>query len=144
MSNDYDDDTNLSDSELVRKLRGVIKDLQKENGTLSSQVEEFKATVRTKTLSDAIAAKNLNPKIAALVPKDLADDQLDDWLTEYGDVFGGPPAAQQQDANAATAAEATRMAQVEAGASHAIAGDLVSRINQAESWDELQAILQSS
>lgn len=144
MSNDYDDD-NLTDSELVRKLRGVIKDLQKEKDTLSSQVEDYKASIRTRTLSEQIAARNLNPKIAALVPKDLDDAALDEWLTEFGDVFGGPAAAPQaQDANAATAAEATRMALVEAGASPAVAGDLVSRINQANSWEELQAILQSS
>lgn len=146
MSN-YDDDDLYEDreSDVPKKLRAVIKELEKERDALKNEVGTLKASTRQRTLAEEIAKRNLNPKIAALVPKDLEDDALDSWLDEYGDVFGsgGQPAAVQDDRTAAAAAETRRMDQAEHGSAPANPGDLLSAINQASNMDELMAALKS-
>jgi hypothetical protein len=141
---DYEyDDENTSD--LPKELRSIIKALKAENAALTTEVGSLRGETRKRTLAEEIAKRNLNPKIAGLVPKDLGDDALDEWLTEYGDVFGaGAPAVNQPDPNAAQAAEASRQATAFQGAPSGDPGDLLTRINAAENWDELQAVLKSA
>lgn len=90
---EFDGEENSKPDNTPKGLRAHAKKLEKENAEFRRQLEEFQASTRKAALSDAIKAKNLNPKIAALVPKDVATDKLDEWLTEYGDVFGAaaPP-----------------------------------------------------
>lgn len=142
MSDEY---SNLdpNDPDLVKKLRGIIDLKDKSIKELSTKVESFEVKERTTTLASKIEARGLNPKIAALaLATGLKDDDLDNWLTEYADVFGGPTPV-QGDPNAADAAEAARMAAVQQGAILGNPGDLLTRINSANNWDELNAALKS-
>jgi ribosomal protein L12E/L44/L45/RPP1/RPP2 len=144
MSNTDFDSLDRDDPDLFKKMRKMIEERDSKISDLSSRVSTYEAKERTSTLAEKIAAKNLNPKIAALVPKDLSDEDLDTWLNEYGDLFGVPAApAQQEDPNAAIAAEAQRQALAMQGAQSAMPGDAMSRIASAENWDELQAVLKS-
>jgi hypothetical protein len=142
MSTEYDN-LDPNDPELVKKLRAIIDSKDKSIKELSTENEKFKGEKRTTTLAEKISAKGLNPKIAGIVPKDLGDDDLDSWLTEYAEVFGGPSAGEQQDPNAAVAAEATRMALAQEGSSSGNPGDPLTRIQGAQNWDQLNAVLKS-
>lgn len=142
MSNEYDGNED-QDTPLVKKLRDELKSRDKLIEGLTTKVGEFESAMRKQTLAQVIESKGLNPKIAGIVPKDLQDDALDEWLTEYAEVFGGPTAGSQQDPNAAVAAEASRMAMAQQGASSGNPGDPLTRINEAQNWDELNAVLKA-
>lgn len=89
---DYDalTDDQDSDSQLVKDLRAQIKSLGSENKTLKTENETFKVEKRTASVADILKAKSINPKVAALIPSDVAADEgsVDKWLEEWGDVFG--------------------------------------------------------
>lgn len=133
-----------SDPGLPGKLRDIIDALTAEKKNLLAENAALKAEKRTTTLGQKIAERGLNPKIADFVPADITDDGLDDWLGQYGEVFGvGQPAAQQQEADPAFVGEARRQAEALQGASQGTPGDPLARIASAQNWDELQAVLKS-
>ena len=134
----FDEDNDSAD--LPKKLRAKIKELQKERDEYAEKFAAFEEKERQGSLASALQSKGFNPKIAAFVPKDATTPEaLDEWLNEFGDVFGGQPQAQQ--AQPAQAAEANRMAIAEQGASQAPPADIMARIEGAENMDELMAAL---
>lgn len=135
---DYDDDDDLNDSELPKKLRAVIKELKKENAELHDKYSTLQKETRTRSVQEQITARGLNPKVAALIPQDA---DVEEWLNEYGDVLGFAQsnADAEQDAQPA---ETRRMAQAEAGSSPAT-GDILAAINAAENMDELMAAIRA-
>lgn len=136
---EYDeDDIDVSDSELPKKLRAVIKELKKENADLVGKYESLQKETRSRAVQEQITARGLNPKVAALIP---ADADVDEWLNEYGDVLGfaQPNTDPEQEAQAV---ETRRMAQAEQGASPG-QGDIMAAINNAENMDELMAAIRA-
>lgn len=142
----YTDSEN--DSKLVKDLRAQLKekaDLLKE---LENQVNTLKAGERKRTLSETLQARGLNPKIAAFVPNDIEGDAIDEWLSEYGDVFGvqvgEAPASQKQAIiarDSEQAAELRRIAAAESGGQQPDVQGVLSNIENAESLDDLMAAL---
>lgn len=141
---DEDDDDNL---DLPKKLRKQIKILQQENSSLKDENSSLKGSERKRTLSEALASKGLNPKIAAFVPGDLSAAEIDTWLEEYGDVFGASPAANAGSTepviarDAEQAAAIRQMAAVEQGGSPATSLDLLAQIEGAEDMNALLGVL---
>ena len=135
---DYDDDDDVNDSELPKKLRAVIKDLKKENADLQERYASLQKETRTRSVQEQISARGLNPKVAALIPQDA---DVDEWLNEFGDVLGfaQPESDPEQDARAA---ETRRMAQAEQGSTPA-QGDVLAAIEAAENMDELMAAIRA-
>lgn len=95
----YDDDDNGSD--LVKDLRKQLDEAKAEAKSLRKENEGLVAYKIKVTVDDVIAEKGLNPKIKALIPKDVED--VSSWLDEYGDLFGVTPStdAASDDAGAA-------------------------------------------
>lgn len=81
----YDDD---NDSDLVKDLRAQIKAKDKELAAKTSQVEDLQKYKTKVTVDDVIEKQGLNPKIKALIPKDVED--VSAWLEEFGELFGAP------------------------------------------------------
>ena len=134
----FDEENDSAD--LPKKLRAKIKELQKERDELADKFAEFEKKERTENLASTLESKGYNPKIAAFVPEDASTPEaLDEWLNEFGDVFGGQPQAQQ--APPAQAAEINRMAAAEQGATMAPPADIMARIDNAESMEELMSVL---
>lgn len=143
MSTEYDEFDDV-DSELPKKLRAKIKELQKENEDLNQRFESLNKETRKRTLTEALESRGLNPKIAAFVPSDVEGEALDEWLGEYGDVFGG-----QQAAGAVEPQEAAAVRQMDAAESGAPSNapspqDILESIQNAENMDELMGILRST
>jgi hypothetical protein len=134
---DYDDQ--LEGTELVKQLRNQLKAQTKANNEALEELKGFRQEQRTRTVASKLTEKGLNAKVAKLVPQDVED--VDAWLTEYGDVFGIT-----QDGNAAPPPEAaaqSRVSNLEAlgqGGSES----LQNRINSATNADELMKIIASS
>ena len=140
VSTEYDalfDEDNDS-AELPKKLRAKIKELQKERDELASRFAGIEAAQRKQTLSESIAQRGLNPKIAAFVPAEVEGEALDEWLSEYADVFGAQPTQQKDNPQAA---EINRMNALQQGATAAPPADIMARIDAAESEEELLALL---
>ena len=140
-----DDEDDSTSGDLPKVLRKKIKDLQKQYGELLEETTTLRGAERKRALSSALEGKGLNPKISAFVPQDLNAEQIDEWLTEYGDVFGQPAASTSSEPviarNAEEAAAIRQMALAEQGGSPASAQDLLSQINGAESMDDIMRAL---
>ena len=81
---DYDDQ--LEGTELVKQLRAQLKAQKKASDEAAEELKGFRQERRTQTIAAKLTEKGLNAKVAKLVPQDVED--VDTWLTEYGDVFG--------------------------------------------------------
>jgi hypothetical protein len=152
----YDQSDEASnDSNLVKKLRSKIDELAARAKELESENQNLKGSARKQTLSAALASRGFPAKIAAFIPADIepTDEAIDEWLNEYGDVFGGAvnqdtqeQAVQQAPVVVASAADAEayrRMSAAETGAEVPgnISGDILAQIDAAESMDDLMAVL---
>lgn len=146
-----------SDSNLVKKLRSKIDELAARAKELETENQSLKGSARKQTLSSALAARGYPAKIAAFIPADLdpTDEAIDEWLSEYGDVFGGANQVQQEQAvqqapvvvgSAADAEAYRRMTAVESGGATPanVSGDILAMIDQAESMDDLMAVLKGA
>ena len=143
-----DDFEDAQGSDLVKKLRAKIdevskfaKDLQKENETL-------KAGERKRSVASVLEAKGYNPKISTFIPADLdpTEENLVEWLTEYGDVFGGPVPGQeepQQVPDNSSIQAQRRISAAETGGGNNLApSDVTARIKNATTEAEVLAALQ--
>jgi hypothetical protein len=131
---DYDDQ--LEGTELVKQLRNQLKAQTKANNEALEELKGFRQEQRTQKLASKLTEKGLNAKVAKLVPQDVED--VDAWLTEYGDVFGIKQA--ETETPAPEAAAQSRVSNLEAmgqGGSES----LLSRINSASNPAELMKIL---
>lgn len=146
-----------NDSNLVKKLRSKIDELAARAKELETENQSLKGSARKQSLSSALAARGYPAKIAAFIPADLdpTDEAIDEWLSEYGDVFGGANQVQQEQAvqqapvvvgSAADAEAYRRMTAVESGGATPanVSGDILAMIDQAESMDDLMAVLRGA
>ena len=138
-------------SDLPKKLRKQIKELQKERDEMREQLTSFQQKERQSTLASTLTERGLNPKIAAFVPSDVEGEALDAWLDEYGDVFGAGSATQaegQEQAqpviarDAADAQAIRQMSQADATSPPVGAPqDLLAQIDGAENMEDLMRAL---
>ena len=82
---DEDEETDNGPGDLRKALKAAQRKLKAAEQALADQGK----TIRKRTISDAIAAKGLNPKLAALVPPDLegTEEAVSAWVSEFSDVF---------------------------------------------------------
>ena len=154
MSNyEYEDDddditTNDSSNDLVKQLRKAAKQKDKELQELRAQFEGLNKAQRERTIKDALAARGVNQKIASFIPQDIdpTEESVSKWLEDYADVFG-IDLGQNQTANvdpADIAAYKKMTGTADAGLSPERGADVMSRLMNANSKDELDEIIRQS
>lgn len=133
-------------SDLVRQLRKQLKAEQKRLKELEAETSNLRSAQRQSVIKNVLAERGVNEKVAAFIPADLEPtaDALTQWLDQHGDVFGLQPTESQQQANPSLAAlrqidAVTANAQTPAGAE-----DLLLRLNQAGSADEIINLIYSA
>lgn len=130
-------------SDLIKDLRKQLKAAQKANKELQLQVSDYTSKQREKVISDVLAERGVNPKIAKLIPADVDAtnaDALNAWLEEYGDAFGIP----QSDTNQQDLEGLKRINSATTGANIPTNIDNIdSMIENAASEEELYNILRS-
>ena len=151
MSNyDYDDDDFDSDSgDLVKQLRKANKQKEKELADLKAQFESISKANRERAIKDALASRGVNPKIASFIPQDIdpTEESVSKWLTDYADVFGVETQAAPATPNIdpAQAAAYQRMTNtVESGNTPELEADIMRRLMNAGSKEELDDIIRQS
>ena len=152
MSNyDYEDDddfTEDSSNDLVKQLRKASKQKDKELQELRSQFETLSKGQRERAIKDALAARGVNGKIAAFIPQDIdpTEESVSKWLEDYADVFGIEVSqTQTPNVNPADAAAYKRMTNsADSGASPEHTGDIMQKLKNANSKDELDDVIRLS
>ncbi len=91
----FDDD---NDTTGIAKLRKQFKNLGEENNLLKQQVALLMAEKNAASVSDVLASRGLDPRVAKFYPKDAATDETSvvQWAEENKDLF---PARQVYNAN---------------------------------------------
>jgi hypothetical protein len=156
MSNNYwdededDDDTTqdvpMDGSDLLKKLRKAKRSDEKRIKELTDQLDEYNQIQREAIVESILETKGINLKAARLILNDLQDvstDSVNDWLTDNGELFGmaQPEANPEQELNLAALRQQDVVTQL--GMTPDGASDLLNRINNAASKEELESLIYS-
>ncbi len=146
---DEDDDyTQDSSNDLVKQLRKAAKQKDKELAELRAQFEGLSKAQRERAIKDTLERRGVNSKIASFIPQDIdpTEESVSKWLEDYADVFG-IDAGQNQTAKvdpADIAAYKRMTGTADAGMSPERGADVMSRLMNANSKEELDEIIAQS
>jgi TolA-binding protein len=143
---DTDTDTQMDGSDLLKKLRKAKRNDEKRIKELTEQLEGLSKSQRERTVKEVLEQKGVNPKAQRLILKDLDDiseESVNNWLADNGDLFGltQPEVNEEKELNCAALRQQDVVTQL--GTSPDRAEDLLSRINNAASAEELNSIIYS-
>ena len=153
---DWDDDFEFEDfdeepqrgssDDVLKKVRRAERAKDKQLKELQAELDSLRKFQREATISQVLAEKGVNPKVAKFIPSDIemSSDSIGNWLTDNGELFGVAAPVQQsveQSENFAT------LRQIDAVTSGAISPDDVNDafniMNNAGSAEELLNFLYS-
>jgi hypothetical protein len=143
---DTDNEVQMDGSDLLKKLRKAKRNDEKRIKELTEQLEGLSKSQRERTVKEVLEQKGVNPKAQRLILKDLdevSEESVNNWLADNGDLFGltQPEVTQEQELNRAALRQQDVVAQL--GMTPDRAEDLLSRINNAASAEELNSIIYS-
>lgn len=139
------EDQRGNDSSAMRELRKADRAKAKRIAELESQLASLTGAERSRTVKEVLQARNLDPKIATLIPSDVeaTEDAVGKWLDEYGDVFGRPQERTLSDKE--EQAVLAQMRQVDSLTDGLRippeVSDLSARINAVQTREELDALI---
>ena len=143
---DTDNEVQMDGSNLLKKLRKAKRNDEKRIKELTEQLEGLSKAQRERTVKEVLEQKGVNPKAQRLILKDLDDiteESVNNWLEDNGDLFGlvQPEVNQEKELNRAALRQQDVVTQL--GSTPDRAEDLLSRINNAASAEELNSIIYS-
>ena len=143
---DIDNEVQMDGSDLLKKLRKAKRNDEKRIKELTEQLEGLSKAQRERVVKEVLEQKGVNPKAQRLILKDLDDineESVNNWLEDNGDLFGlvQPEVNQERELNRAALRQQDVVTQL--GSSPDRAEDLLSRINNAASAEELNSIIYS-
>ena len=143
---DTDTDVQMDGSDLLKKLRKAKRNDEKRIKELTEQLEGLSRSQRERTVKEVLEKKGVNLKAQRLILKDLDDiteESVNTWLEDNGDLFGltQPEVNQEKELNRAALRQQDVVTQL--GTSPDRAEDLLTRINNAASAEELNQIIYS-
>ena len=143
---DTDNEVQMDGSDLLKKLRKAKRNDEKRIKELTEQLEGLSKAQRERVVKEVLEQKGVNPKAQRLILKDLDDiteESVNNWLEDNGDLFGltQPEVNQEKELNRAALRQQDVVTQL--GTSPDRAEDLLTRINNAASAEELNQIIYS-
>ena len=143
---DTETEVQMDGSDLLKKLRKAKRNDEKRIKELTEQLEGLSKAQRERTVKEVLEQKGVNPKAQRLILKDLdeiTEESVNNWLEDNGDLFGltKPEVNQEQELNRAALRQQDVVTQL--GTSPDRAEDLLTRINNAASAEELNSIIYS-
>ena len=143
---DQDTEVNLSGDDLVKKLRKAKRADEKRIKELTEQLEGLTKTQRERTVKEVLEKKGINAKAARLILKDLDDvteDSLNGWLQENGDLIGYQTEVKDEQKQQNLAALRQQDVLTQGGIMPDRADELATKLDNAQSAEELLAFLRS-
>lgn len=144
---DFEEETQpRSSDDVLKKVRRAERAKDKQLKEALAELESLRKFQRESTISQVLAEKGVNPKVARFIPSDidLSSDGINNWLTENGDLFGVAAPVQQ---SAVDGNDLAALRQIDAVTSGAVSPDDVldafSVMNNANSAEELLNFLYS-
>jgi len=143
---DTETEVQMDGSDLLKKLRKAKRNDEKRIKELTEQLEGLSKAQRERTVKEVLEQKGVNPKAQRLILKDLdevSEESVNNWLADNGDLFGltQPEATEEQQLNRAALRQQDVVTQL--GTTPDRAEDLLTRINNAASAEELNSIIYS-
>ena len=143
---DTDNEVQMDGSDLLKKLRKAKRNDEKRIKELTEQLEGLSKAQRERTVKEVLEQKGVNPKAQRLILKDLDDiseESVNNWLADNGDLFGlsQPEVNEERELNRAALRQQDVVTQL--GTTPDRAEDLLTRINNAASAEELNQIIYS-
>ena len=145
---DTDNETQMDGSDLLKKLRKAKRNDEKRIKELTEQLEGLSKAQRERVVKEVLEKKGVNPKAQRLILKDLEDiseESVNTWLDDNGDLFGltkAPEVSEEQELNRAALRQQDVVTQL--GTTPDKAQDLMNRVMNAASADELTSIIQGN
>ena len=141
---DTDNEVQMDGSDLLKKLRKAKRNDEKRIKELTEQLEGLSKSQRERVVKEVLDKKGVNPKAQRLILKDLDDiteESVNNWLDDNGDLFGlsQPEVNEEKELNRAALRQQDVVTQL--GTSPDRAEDLLNRINNAASAEELNSII---
>ena len=141
---DTETEVQMDGSDLLKKLRKAKRNDEKRIKELTEQLEGLSKSQRERTVKEVLEQKGVNPKAQRLILKDLDDiteESVNNWLEDNGDLFGltKPEVNEERELNRAALRQQDVVTQL--GSTPDRAEDLLSRINNAASAEELNSII---
>ena len=133
-----------SDSDLLKQLRKELKAKTKTLSEYESKMAGLESERRQNVIKSVLESKGVSPKIAKFIPNDVepSAEVIESWIEENADVFGLTAVKQNQ-----VQPDLATLRQIDAVAasaqSPAAMDDLMLRINDAQSMEELQNLIYS-
>ena len=154
MSNNYwdeeDEDTNdinMDGDNAMKQLRKAKRADEKRIKELTEQLDTFNKAQRESVIKKVLETKGVSPKAARLIMNDLqevSEDTVANWLDDNAEVFGLQVAPKE---DAANNIDRAALRQQDIVTQQAItpdrADDALQRLNNAESAEEIIAMIQS-
>jgi hypothetical protein len=144
---DFEEETQpRSSDDVLKKVRRAERAKDKQVKELQAELEALRKFQREATISQVLAEKGVNPKVAKFIPADIemSSDSISNWLTDNGELFGVAAPTQQ---NAVDVNDMAALRQIDAVTSGAISPDDVNDafniMNNASSAEELLNFLYS-
>jgi hypothetical protein len=141
---DTDTEVQMDGSDLLKKLRKAKRSDEKRIKELTEQLEGLSKAQRERTVKEVLDKKGVNPKAQRLILKDLEDiteESVNTWLEDNGDLFGlaRPEVTQEQELNLAALRQQDVVTQL--GTTPDKSQDLMNRVMNAASAEELTALI---
>ena len=143
---DTETEVQMDGSDLLKKLRKAKRNDEKRIKELTEQLEGLSKAQRERTVKEVLEQKGVNPKAQRLILKDLdevSEESVNNWLADNGDLFGltQPEVNEERELNRAALRQQDVVTQL--GSTPDRAEDLLMRINNAASAEELSQIIYS-
>ena len=145
---DTDTDMQMDGSDLLKKLRKAKRADEKRIKELTEQLEGLSKVQRERTIKEVLEKKGVNAKAARLIIKDLEEineETVNNWLDDNADLFG---LKVEESKNPEQESNRAALRQQDIVTQNALTPerteDLQTKISNAESAEEILAILQAN
>jgi len=135
-----------SSDDVLKKVRRAERSKDKQLKELQAELEALRKFQREATISQVLAEKGVNPKVAKFIPADIemSSDSISNWLTDNGELFGVTSPVKQSAVDVNDIAALRQMDAVTSGAiSPDDVNDAFNIMNNAGSAEELLNFLYS-
>ena len=142
ITDEYEDDI-PAETDLLKQLRRLEKEQSKKIKELEQQLGSYKVAERESTVQYVLESMGVNPKIAKFIPQDIDVnlETVENWVKDNADIFGVQIQQEKPVENQSLATLRQIDTITAAGQAPIGVDDMMLRIDQAQSAEEITAVI---